>query len=130
MELELEGNDSITIIGDAEITLPDYMTMLPQEELNECRENKDQVHLIIAAGRHPNGDIVAVTANMKFMCMKHGEFGIPDGQVEPIDCGQTLRIDERNYEMATDWFIDNAPVVDISFLASLDTTYLQDVKTT
>lgn len=116
MELELDESASISVIGDTEITLPDYMTMLPQDELDECKTADSASYLIIAAGRHPNGDIVALNAQMQFYTLKHGVFGEPGGQITPIDHGLTLRIDEHDFEIASDWFVDKARKIDITYL--------------
>ena len=48
MELELPKDVEVHSIGNASVSLPCYMVMLTQEELNELPDNKHE--LIIAAG--------------------------------------------------------------------------------
>lgn len=118
MELELEGG-STEVSGNVEVTLPDYMVMLPQEELTEVRRAAQRDQMIIAAGRKPDtGEIVLMTGEAKLMVLKAGAFGIPDGPVLPIDFGHTLAVEKEGYyEMASDWVIENAEPIDISVLA-------------
>jgi hypothetical protein len=119
MELELDKSASITMVGDVEITLPDYMTMLVQDELDECKKASNAHDLIIAAGRHPSGEIVVLSAKMQFYVMERGVFGTPDGSVVPDDCGQSIVINpgaNPDFVMTAGWFIDNAERIDITYL--------------
>lgn len=110
MELELDELAEVKIGGDAEIELPSYMVMLPVEELIEAKRAAQRDEMIIAAGRHPEGDIVVLTADGRLMELKKGHEGIPEGAVLPMDFGHTVAIEtHRGYhEMAAGWVIDNA----------------------
>lgn len=118
MEFELEGG-SFEAQGNVEVTLPDYMVMLPQAELDEARRAVQRDQMIIAAGRKPDSDeIVVMTATAKLMVLNAGEHGIPTGKVLPIDFGHTVAIEhEGYYEMASDWVIANAAPLDVALLA-------------
>lgn len=118
MELELEGG-SFEAVGNVEVTLPDYMVMLPQEELDEAKRAVQRDQMIIAAGRKPDtGEIVFMTATSRLMVLDAGKHEIPDGKVIPIDWGHGLAVEhEGYYAMASDWVIDNAELIDIALLA-------------
>jgi len=117
MEIELEGG-SFAVSGNVEVTLPNYMVMLSQEELAEARRASQRDQMIIAAGRKPNSDeIVLMTATNRLMILKVEEHGIPKGRVIPIDFGHTVAVEhEGYYEMASDWVIENAEPIDVTFL--------------
>lgn len=119
MELELEGDTSVEVSGGVEMTLPDYMTMLPQEELNEARRAVQRDQMIVAAGRRPGTDeVVILTATNRLLVLHVAQHGVPDGKVIPIDWGHGLAVErEGYYEMAADWAIANAEPVDVTFLA-------------
>jgi hypothetical protein len=118
MELELEGG-SVEASGNIEVTLPNYMTMLPQEELDEARRAVQRDQMIVAVGRKPGTDeVVILTATSKLMVLKVAEHGVPEGRVIPIDWGHGLAVErEGYYEMAADWAIANAEPIDIALLA-------------
>lgn len=120
MELELDGG-GMEASGNVEVTLPDYMTMLPQEELAEARRAAQNDQMIIAAGKKPDSDeIVLMTGDARLMVLKKpGRFGIPEGRVLPIDFGMTLAVEKEGYyEMASDWVIDNSELIDITLLTT------------
>lgn len=116
MELELEGGPAVEVSGNVEVTLPDYMTMLPQEELNEARRAVQRDKVIIAAGRRPEDtdEVVILTATNRLMVLRVAQYGVPDGKVIPINWGHSLAV-EGYYEMAADWAIANAEPIDVAF---------------
>jgi len=114
MELELEGVEGATMEGDVEMELPDYVVMLPREELEEAKRAAQRNQMVLAAGRHPEtGDIVLLTGGGVLMELPKGHDGIPDGPVLPIDFGHGVAIDtgKNYYEMAADWVIHNARTI-------------------
>lgn len=117
MEFELEGDTWTEVSDNVEITLPEYMTMLPQEELNEARRAVQRDQMIVAAGRRPGTDeVVILTATNRLMTLH----GVPDGKVIPIDWGHRIAVEregEGYYEMTADWAIANAEPVNVTFLA-------------
>lgn len=118
MELELEGG-SFEAVGNVEVTLPNYMTMLPQEELDEARRAARRDQMIVGAGRKPGTDeIVLMTATSKLMVLKTSGYGIPTGRVIPIDFGHGLAVKQDDYfKMTSDWVITNAEPIDVALLA-------------
>jgi hypothetical protein len=114
MEFDLEGAEGITVEGDVEMELPDYVVMLPREELEEAKRAAQRNQMVLAVGRHPaSGDIVLLTGGGTLMELSKGHDGIPDGPVMPIDFGHTVAIDTGKgyYEMAADWVIHNARTI-------------------
>lgn len=121
MEFELEGG-SIEVTGDIEVTLPNYMMMLPKEELEEARRASQRDQMIIAVGRRPGtSDIVLFTADNRLLCLNAMNHNVPTGKVLPIDWGHGIAIDVEGssrgyYEMTSDWVIENADPIDIALL--------------
>jgi hypothetical protein len=114
MEFELGSGTEATVEGNVDIELPDYVTMLPREELLEAKRASQRNEMIIAAGRHPeSGDIVALTGDGKLLQMRRGFDGIPDGPVIPIDFGHGVAIETGTgyFEMASDWFVHNSQTI-------------------
>jgi hypothetical protein len=119
MELELDGTSEIEMSGDIEITLPDYMIMLPQSELDDARRARQKEHLIVAAGRKPgSNDIVLFTADNRVYVFDTAKYEVPSGEAFPIDCGQSLRIHDANgFEVSSDWVLELSDAVDITLLS-------------
>lgn len=122
MEFELEGG-SFEAVGNVEVTLPDYMVMLPKEELEEARRAAQADQMVVAVGRKPGtSDIVLFTADNRLMILDAAAHKIPDGKVLPIDWGHGVAVDNPEfvkgyYEMASDWVIENAQPIDVALLA-------------
>lgn len=112
MELTISGHPSFHIEGTVTVELPDWMRLLPQHELEEAAAAENRNGLILAAGRHPEGDIVFLTGVGELKELKWEESGLPRlGYVFPIDFGQTIRIEVNNHrsiEVSNLWSIDNA----------------------
>lgn len=118
MELELDGGDVI-VEGNIQITLPDYMTMLPQQELSELKHAQQRNQMIVAAGRKPNTtDIVLVTADNRILVLDAAKHQIPEGVIVPIDWGHSLLVeaDGPDFEIASDWAIENAVTTGVELL--------------
>lgn len=122
MEFELEGG-SFEATGNIEVTLPDYMVLLPAEELTEARRAIQADQMVIAAGRRPDSDeIVLMTADNRLLVLDGAAHELPKGRAFPTDFGHTIAIDNdefvRGYfEVAADWAIDNATPIDVALLA-------------
>lgn len=110
MELTISGQPEFGIEGPVNIKLPEFMTLLPAEELKESITDGNR-NLILAAGRHPSGDIVVLTGNGELRELKKGEYGIPEGAVTPTDHGQTLLVGGDGFEIASEWFVENASLL-------------------
>lgn len=118
MEFELNGG-SLKVGGNIEVVLPDYMTILPREELVEVARASQRDQMIVAAGRHPEtGDVVFMTATGKLMTLDSEKFESPNGKAVPIDCGRMIGIETEKgyYEIAVDWAIDNSTYIAQSML--------------
>lgn len=119
MELELEGG-SFEASGNIEVTLPDFMVMLTNEELAEARRAVQRDQMLIAAGCRPDSDeIVVMTATCRLFTLSGDKHTLPRGKVFPIDCGHTLAIDcgeDGLFEVAADWLIENATPLDLALL--------------
>lgn len=65
---------------------------------------------MIAVGLEPkSGDIVALSADGKFYEMNAETFMLPKTKCVPVDGGQTIKFyDEKETEIAVDWFVKNA----------------------
>lgn len=122
MELELEGGD-LEVSGDIEVSLPDFMVMLPAEELAEARRAVQRDQMVIAAGRRPDSDeIVMMTGDNRLLTLAGDQHQLPRGKVVPIDFGHGLAIESDEYvrgffEAAADWAIENATPLDVTLLA-------------
>lgn len=122
MELELEGG-SFEVQGNVEVLLPNYMAMLPPDELDEARRAAHRSELVIAAGRKPDtSEIIVMTGDNRLLVLDGDAHGVPKGRVFPIDCGQTVAVDSDEFvkgyfEMATDWVLDVATPIDVALLA-------------
>jgi len=119
MELELDGAGEIEALGNIEITLPDYMTMLSQVELDDARQAVHKEHLIVAAGRKPGGtEIVLFTADNRVYVFDTARYEVPEGKAFPIDRGQALCIqDASGFEVSSDWVLELSDAVDITLLS-------------
>lgn len=121
MELTIEGHPSFHVEGTVTVELPSWMTVLREDELEEARTAENRDGLILAAGRHPSGDIVFLTGLGELKELKWEESALPRlGKVFPIDFGQTLRIEVNNHrsiEVSNLWALDNAHL--ILFLGSM-----------
>jgi hypothetical protein len=110
MELTLEGHQSFHVEGSIAIELPDYMTLLPPDELKWAQTSDNRDELIVAAGRHPEGDVVFLTAAGELKEISWKENGLPHfGKIVPINRGQALciEIDERqSIEVNNHWALD------------------------
>lgn len=121
MELELEGDSDIEMSGNIEITLPNYMTMLSQEELNTAHLSQGS-DVIIAAGRKPlTSEIVMFTADKRVFVLDAASYDIPKGRVFPIDFGRMIAIDDEDnrgfYEMHSHWAIELSEAINVSLLS-------------
>lgn len=119
MELELDGASELEVSGNIEITLPSYMTMLPQVELDEVMATKlHQQELIIAAGRKASGEIVLFTASKQVFVLGVGKHNFPDGQVYPIDAGYGIAIFTNGgfHEVPSIWALRAAEAINIALL--------------
>jgi len=113
MRLTLEGHHSFHTEGSVTVELPEYMSVLPESELEEARTATNREGLILAAGRDPKShDIVFLTGAGELMEIKWDEANLPSlGRVTPIDYGQTIRIEvnrHRAIELSNLWALDNA----------------------
>jgi len=121
MEFEVSGGGTLEVSGDIEVTIPDYMAMLVQSELDEvsCFGVLERSQVIIAAGRKPKtNDIVILTGDNMFMTLDCHQ--LPYGvryanDIVPTDSGRTLIafdaiVDKSNRQMAIDsrWVIEQA----------------------
>ena len=108
MEFELEGGQFVSS-GNVEITLPDYMVMLPQEQLDAIETGEQ---LIIAAGRATvdADDIVVMTNKGVFKVLSSITKNLPHGIVSPDSFGWTLSISTptNTHEYPTYWVLENA----------------------
>lgn len=116
MELTIEGHPSFHVEGSVTIELPDYMKLLPDDELEEARTAANRDCLILAAGYHPNGrDLVFLTGAGELLEINARTHSLPHGDAYPYEFGHTVRID--SYEIANDWLIENA--TSIIFLGAM-----------
>lgn len=112
------GNGNVDVTGDVVITLPCYITMLLQDQLNECTLSQRPDTLIIAAGRETTtGDIVFVTGSGTIMVLDVAEHDVPDGRALPMEWGHGIVIECNNLEMTAEWCIANSDVIDAAALA-------------
>jgi hypothetical protein len=103
--------------GKIEALLPWYMVMLPQVILDAIVGAPNRSQLIIAAGAtEPGAPIVFVTGDHRIMEVDREKHGLPHGDVEPVDDGNTLLIG-GTYEVANDWTIANAKHIGTSIYA-------------
>jgi len=117
MELTLEGHSSFHTEGSVTIELPGYMVPLPRVELEEVLTASNRDGLIVAAGRHPSGDVVFLTGAGELLEIKLDS--LPDvvphfGKVFPIDYGQTLRFEPNHHravEVSNHWARDLSQLV-------------------
>lgn len=121
MELTIEGHPSFHVEGTVTVELPSWMTVLPEPELEEARTAENRDGLILAAGRHPDGDIVFLTGLGELKEIKWEDNGLPRlGKVFPIDYGQTIRIEVNNHrslEVSNLWALDVSQL--LLFLGSM-----------
>lgn len=99
------------------MTLPGYMTMLPQEELDEARRSAERDQMIVAAGRKPDtNEIMMMTAIGRLMSLEPEQHGIPAGSVFPIDFGHTVVVEVKGgyFEIASDWLVENSTEVNMT----------------
>lgn len=112
MELTIEGHPSFQVEGTVTIELPSYMQLLPPDELEEARTAENRDGLILAAGRHPSGDIVFLTGAGELLELDCRLNHVPEsGRAFPIDFGQMLRFEAGNghvMEVTNLWSIANA----------------------
>lgn len=111
MQLTIEGHREVFVEGTVTIELPKYLRLLPHDELEEARTAENRPGLILAAGRHPNGeDIVFLTGAGDLMELNIWQHGLPPVEVDPIDFGQTLRfaVQSGSYEIPNTWAIARA----------------------
>lgn len=119
MELTLKGHPSVYSGGTITVELPQYMVMLPQDELDEATSCPQRIMLAIAAGRHPSGKIVFMTGDGYLREVNTSEHGIPDGPVSIVDDGNTLNIAlsedpvalEKSYQIDVGWAIKHGTVL-------------------
>lgn len=104
VEFELEGGE-MTVSGNVSITLPPYITLLPQVELDWARHAPFADRLIIAAGRQPStGDIVALSGAGKLYNLACKRHRVPDGPVCPTDYGKHVAIG-TGFLIVASWLI-------------------------
>jgi len=112
MELTLEGPTTAHASGNLTVELPRYMIPLEPEEMHDSRTAPNKAQLALAAGRHPNGNIMFITGDgtiHEIDCQKQGD--LPKGAVYPIDNGLTIVIlhpGHKPFEIATDWALENS----------------------
>jgi hypothetical protein len=88
------------------------MIPLEPEEMHDSRTAPNKAQLALAAGRHPNGNIMFITGDgtiHEIDCQKQGD--LPKGAVYPIDNGLTIVIlhpGHKPFEIATDWALENS----------------------
>ena len=115
MELTIEGHPSFHVEGTVTVELPDYMQLLEPSELEEARTAANRNGLILAAGRHKDGNIVFLTGAGELMEFDWDESSLPRlGRAFPIDYGQTLRIEvnnQRAIETSALWARENARLI-------------------
>lgn len=94
MEFILQGRTAVHTEGSIMIELPDYMVVLPEPELQEALSTTNNGDLIIAAGRHQDGDIVLLTGSGDMMEIDCVEASLPTlGRVVPAEFGRSLLIE-------------------------------------
>ena len=111
MELTIEGLTTAQASGPITIELPPYMYLLEAEEMVEARVADNRADLILAAGRHPTGNILFITGDGYIREIDCDEHKIPNGPVNPVDFGQTICVHlgkGETYEIAADWALENA----------------------
>lgn len=114
MELTIEGNPAAHVEGPVTIELPPWMRLLPPHELAQAKVADNRGSLVVAAGRHPTGDIVFLTGDGQLWELDgetQEKSGMPMFNVEvaPIDCGHTIEyIMTGSFEVAVDWALEHA----------------------
>lgn len=109
MELQLEHVFSMKSEGKVSIILPDYMTSLSKETLATSENSFDR--LIVAAGRHPSGDILFMTASGCLYEVRYSEYDLLSGSCVPSPRGDSVRIccnRDEILEIGIDWLIVNS----------------------
>lgn len=121
MELDLEGGE-IIINGDTRISLPNYMSLLSFEDLQEASKN-NEIQVVIAAGQDPNsGDVVMVTNQCKFFSIDCNTIGILDEGdvviVTPTQHGKFVTIETENmiYDIDSDNLIEHSTDISVKLL--------------
>lgn len=110
MQLTIEGHPEVFVEGQVTVELPKYLHLLPDDELEEARTAENRHGLILAAGRHPNGeDIVFLTGAGDLIELNIWQHGLPPVDVKPIDFGQSLAFTVKtgSYEVPNTWAIEN-----------------------
>jgi hypothetical protein len=114
MELTIDPNAELHVEGPVTIELPPWMRMLPPAELAEVKTAANRASLVVAAGRHPMGDIVFLTGDGQLWEIDgetQQESGMPmvNAAVAPIDCGHTLEyVMTGSFEIDIDWALERA----------------------
>lgn len=115
VKLGLDGNVLLEASGETEVVLPNYMTILSQDELKHVCAERYRERLIIAAGRVPDSDdIIMMTAMNTLMLLNVEKLSVPCGNVIPIDCGRLISFIGTDHKIAAGWMIDNATQIDIN----------------
>ena len=108
MELKLLGLTEMAVDGNVEVTLPSFMTMLPQASLDQLCNRQQRDRVIIAAGRKSDSTkVVMLTANGVFLSL---DIVLPKGDVFPVDHGQKLMVGPKTFSAR--WAIENSIIDD------------------
>ena len=114
MELTIGANPELHVEGPVTIELPAWMHLLPVDERDEVSNAPNRDKLVVAAGRHPMGDIVFLTGDGQLWEIDgeaQEKAGMPLWNVEiaPVDHGQTLEyIMTGSFEVAVDFALQHA----------------------
>lgn len=101
MLLDLQGGD-LEAVGDVNVALPGYMTLLTDVERRAAQGEPFPHHLVVAAGRDPDdGRVVMLTADDKLIVIDPIEHGLPRGPVTPADGGYSLSIANDEFVSCT-----------------------------
>lgn len=104
VEFDLEGGEA-TVGGNVSITLPSYITLLPQAELDEARSSTFTDRLAIAAGRRSmTGDLLVLTGTGQMYRLDRTRYEIPSGPACPVDYGRYVAIGV-GYRVVVDWLL-------------------------
>jgi len=114
MELTIAPNSDIHVKGPVTVEVPAYMKLLPTKELELVRVDPDRARIVVAAGRHPNGDIVFITGvgdlreinveTQSSECIDFYALVAPENHGRTIKCYATM----RSCEIGVGWALEHS----------------------
>lgn len=94
MELEFEGGE-LQAVGPTEVSLPAYMSTLPDDQVEVAQASSCSSALVIAAGRNPvTAEIVLLTGDGKLLAYAPDKQPTVSGVVKPAMCGLRVYVDD------------------------------------